>query len=445
MQAPCWRTLDGVECTCPGRRNARLAIRRLLRAGGTLKKIAILTLGHLCHNPRVLKEADSLAEAGFDVEVLGAWLNDELAVRDRDLMARQRFRFTPVVRFDRGQFDRLVLRGRRWLSFKARRWLGMELPGTLGYGVPALLESAKSRAADLYIAHSEPALWVARELAREGYRIGVDMEDWFSEDLPPEARGQRPVGLLRALENQVLNLSLHRTCTSQAMAAALAAAYKCPEPLVVYNAFPWADRERLDGEFRDRKQRDCPTLHWYSQSIGPGRGLEDLFAALPLMPRNFEIHLRGTLWHGYQEWLVRLVPEPWRERVFFHPVVPNEQLLSRIAEHDIGVSLDPCIPPSRDVTVTNKLLQYMQGGLAIVASSTSGQREVAAMAPAAIDLYRPGDAPGLARSLSNLLSDRGALADAKRASIEAARTFFCWEKASPLLVASVERAISERR
>lgn len=407
-----------------------------------MKKIAILTLSHLCHNPRALKEAGSLAEAGFDVEVMGAWLNDELAVRDRELMARQRFRFTPVVRFDRGRADRFLLRGRRWLSFKARQWLRMELPGTLGYGLPALLESARSRAANLYIAHSEPALWVAGELAKEGHRIGVDMEDWFSEDLPPEARGQRPVGLLRDLESRVLNLSVHRTCTSHAMAAALAKAYKCPEPLVVYNAFRWADRDRLDGLLRDRRQRDVPTLHWYSQSIGPGRGLEDLFAALPLLDRPVEVHLRGSLWHGYRQWFARLVPEALRERVFFHPVVPNEQLLSRIAEHDIGVSLDPCTPPSRDVTVTNKLLQYMQGGLAIVASSTRGQREVANMAPAAIELYQPGDARGLANCLNRLLSDRDALAAAKKASIEAARTLFCWEKVAPLLVASVERAVS---
>jgi glycosyltransferase involved in cell wall biosynthesis len=409
------------------------------------KKIVILNGNHLCHNPRVIKEADCLAAAGFDVEVLGAWLNENLIARDRDLMSRQRFRYNPVVQLDAGMtLGGTLLRGRRWMAFMAKRWLGRETPDILGYGVGALLKAARSRDADLYIAHSEPALWAARELSLGGRRIGVDMEDWFSEDLSSEARRGRPVKLLRELESSVLAASAHATCTSRAMGAALASAYGCPEPLVIYNAFPWAERERLDGQIRDRRNMRTPSIHWYSQSIGPGRGLEDLFAALRLLEVKAEVHLRGSLWHGYREWLDRLVPESWRERVFFHAVVPNDELLSRIAEHDIGVSLDPSVPQSRNVTVTNKILQFMQAGLAVVATSTLGQLEVAAQSPAAVRLCGPGDAAGLAEQLTQLLTQPAALAEAKRASLAAAREVFSWEKAAPLLVASVERAVAAR-
>jgi glycosyltransferase involved in cell wall biosynthesis len=408
-----------------------------------IKKIVILNGNHLCHNPRVIKEADSLAAGGFDVEVLGAWLNEELIARDRDLMKRQRFRYTPAVQLGVGRsLGGTLLRGRRWLAWKAKRWWGWESPEILGYGVRTLLRAARTRGADLYIAHSEPALWVARELARDGRSIGVDMEDWFSEDLPPEARRNRPLKLLRELEMSVLMASAHSTCTSQAMAAALVAAYGCREPLAIYNAFPWADRETMDGELKDRRHRDLPSIHWYSQSIGPGRGLEDLFAALRLLDIKAEVHLRGNLWHGYREWLDRLIPESWRERVFFHAIVPNDELLSRIAEHDIGVSLDPSEPQSRNVTVTNKILQYMQAGLAVVATSTLGQREVAAQAPAAVRLCRPRNAADLAQQLLYLLTAPTVLDEAKRASLAAARDRFCWEKVAPLLVASVERALA---
>jgi len=410
-----------------------------------VKRIVILNGNHLCHNPRVIKEADCLAAVGFNVEVLGAWLNENLIARDRDLMSRQRFRYTPVVQLGVGNsLHGTLLRGQRWLALKSKHWLGWETPDMLGYAVGDLLEAARSRNADLYIAHSEPALWVARELARGGRRIGVDMEDWFSEDLLPEVRRRRPRKLLHTLEASVLSASAHRTCTSQAMSAALATAYGCPKPLVIYNAFPWSDRVRLDGQLKDRRSRELPSIHWYSQSIGPGRGLEDLFAALCLLDTKAEVHLRGSLWAGYREWLDRLIPESWRERVFLHAVVPNDELLSRIAEHDIGVSLDPSAPHNRNLTVTNKILQYMQAGLAIVATSTLGQLEVAAQASAAVRLCSSGDAADLAEKLTQLLTHPAALEEAKRASLAAARDRFCWEKTAPLLIASVERAVASR-
>lgn len=413
-----------------------------------MNKIVILNGNHLCHNPRVVKEADCLAAAGYDVEVLGAWLIEDLVDRDRELMGRQRFRYTPVVRLNAHgsglTLDGTILRGRRWTALKAKRWLGLELPAMLGYGVGNLLQVARSRDANLYIAHSEAALWVVNELAREGRKVGVDMEDWFSRDLPPDAQRNRPVGLLQALEANVLAASVHRTCTSQAMSAALAAAYGCPEPLVIYNAFPWSDRVRLDGLCKDRRNPDVPSIHWFSQSIGPGRGLEDLFAALKFLEVDAEVHLRGTLWDGYRGWLERSLPAARRSRVFFHPLVSNDELPSRIAEHDIGVSLDPDAPESRNVTVTNKILQYMQAGLAVVATSTLGQREIASQAPAAVRLCRPGDPAGLADCLKQLLTGPSVLAEAKRASLAAARDLFCWEKFAPRMVASVERAVASR-
>ncbi len=406
-----------------------------------MKKVVILNGNHLCNNPRVLKEAGCLSASGYDVEVLGGWIDNELAERDRKLLVGEAFRFTPVVRMERASIGRTLLRGRRWTAMRAKDLLGLEFPGALGYGGARLLEEARSRDADLYIAHSELTLWVARSLALEGRRVGVDMEDWFSEDLPAASRRHRPVKLLRQLEREVLAASVHRTCTSVAMAEALALAYECPRPQVVYNAFPWSERDSLDAQTLDRKDRSLPSIHWYSQSIGPGRGLEDLFAALAQLDVPAEIHLRGNLWEGYRAWLADVLTPSWRERVFFHPTVPNGELLSRIAEHDIGLSLDPAVPASRDLTVTNKILQYMQAGLAVVASATSGQREIASAVPGAIRLYSPGDPGSLASILRDLVSNKAALAGARRVSLEGARDRFCWEKVAPILVACIERAI----
>ncbi|WP_290599684.1 hypothetical protein [Anabaena sp. AL93] len=46
-------------------------------------KILILTSGHICNLPRSQKEAETLANAGYDVTVGGFWSDPELVKRDR--------------------------------------------------------------------------------------------------------------------------------------------------------------------------------------------------------------------------------------------------------------------------------------------------------------------------------------------------------------------------
>ena len=49
-------------------------------------RVVILTGNHLCNNPRVIKEAGTLARAGYDVTVLGAWLDRGFKNRDQKII-----------------------------------------------------------------------------------------------------------------------------------------------------------------------------------------------------------------------------------------------------------------------------------------------------------------------------------------------------------------------
>lgn len=407
-------------------------------------RIVLLTASHLCNNPRVVKEADALDAAGFDVEVLG-WIADENHLaKDRALLSDRRWTFTPCVSLIEGA---LAERVRRFAWRAERRLAGMIAGATGWYSAAqlggwrrALLAAARGRDADMFIAHSALTIWVAVRLLREGCRVGVDMEDWFSrEHLPPY-----PSALVAKYEAELLRGAVHATCTSQAMSEALAAAYGCAPPVVVYNAFPWAEREHIDGMRKDRRDHARLSIHWYSQTLGPGRGLEDLFAALPHVVGGVEVHLRGALNATGRQWIARQIPLALRGLVHVHGPVDNLELLSRIAEHDIGFAGEITLHNSRNVTVTNKILQYLLAGLAIVASDTEGQREVAALAPGAVFLYRSGDPISLAARINELLASPETLEASKRAALDAARQRFCWERVMPPLTASVCRAMSPR-
>jgi glycosyltransferase involved in cell wall biosynthesis len=386
-----------------------------------------------------MKSAGALALHGYSVEVLGAWIDPALKARDVALLSRVPFKFTPTIDVT---VDRLA-----WGICRARRRAGQMIRGfaenrwQLGYAYPELRREAFRRDADLFISHSEQALAVAVDLLRSGRRAGVDMEDWFSEDLLPEMRKERPVSLLRDLEREILTGGAYASCPSRAMSAALIHEYGSQRASVIYNAFEWDERLSLDGEQRDRSNRELPSIHWYSQTLGPGRGLEDLLAAVPLLDRKVEVHFRGEPTAGFERWIRSRMPNALRDRIFLHPIVSNCELLSRIAEHDIGFAGEMLYCRNRDLTVTNKILHFLLGGLAIVASDTAGQREVAEQAPGAVALYPSGNPEALANRLNELLGSPAALARAKSAALKAAEQTFCWKVQEETLMKSIGRAL----
>jgi glycosyltransferase involved in cell wall biosynthesis len=411
------------------------------------KTIALVSGFPLNRNPRVLKEAATLAACGFDVTVLGGSAGSAQTFETNVSLAnRYGFSFKSVdcVHPWRTQ-DRIYLfhrRARGRLARLVHQLTGVENRFQLGYFVDDLFKAATMIDANYYIVHLESALWVGLKLIQNGRRVGIDIEDWYSEDLPPETRKHRPVKLLAGLEQQLLNKGVHTTCTSQVMSDALAKEYNCRAPAIIYNAFPWSDRQKLDGQFNDRRNRSVPSIHWYSQTLGTDRGLSDLFAALPYLEREVEIHLRGNAVLGFKNWMSERVPGIWYQRIFIHPLVSNDELLSRIAEHDIGFAGELRYCKNKEFTVSNKILHYLLGGLAVVASDTAGQREVAEQAGAAVRIYPSGNPEALAAQLNDLLSSTDSLRAAKAAALAAAENVFCWERQEPVLLENVSAAFS---
>jgi glycosyltransferase involved in cell wall biosynthesis len=402
--------------------------------------IVILTGNHLCNNPRVVKEGVTLSNAGYTVTVIGAWFDRGLKAQDLEMQKSLPFSFKPAIDATNDALLWWRVRAGVKLGKIVHRYARVESRRQLGYAYHGL-RAASRQPASLYIGHSELGMDAATNILRRGLPVGIDMEDWYSEDLLPEARKSRPLRLLRNLERELLTTCSHATCTSRAMSEALAREFGCPQPTVIYNAFPWSDRESIDGLCKDRRNRSVPSIHWFSQTIGAGRGLDDLIAALPLLRHEAEIHLRGKLARGFEDWLAHRVSESWRGRIVVHSPVTNADLLSRIAEHDIGFAGETALTRSRDLTVTNKILYYLLGGLAVVASDTAGQREVARQAPAGVLLYRSGDASDLAARLNSLLGSPDALRHTRVAALAAAKETFCWERQEKALLESISRAL----
>jgi len=410
------------------------------------KKICILTQSHLCRNPRVVKEANTLAAAGFDVTILTTFTYADLLEEDLKLIDTDKIKYKGIINMIPGQAS-------SWYRFKNRleRRIAGELIGrfnwenvnALGYDYNANLKAAIAENADLYTCHQEVSTVIGCKLIERGFKVAFDFEDWYSNDLLADANKTRPIDLLKKYEKFALNNSVLNYTTSESMAKGFANFANSIEPKILHNVFPLAERELLDGKILDRKDLSKKSIHWYSQTIGAGRGLEFIINSLKLVKSPVELHLRGNCSDEFKQELLAIFPSENGHELFFHELVPHKELLSRIAEHDIGLATEKSTPPSRDLTITNKILQYLLGGIAVVASDTSGQKEVAREAPDSVFLFENDNEIEFSNALNLLIDNKDKLQKAKDEALKISIDKFCWEKQEQWLVDWINEVLKE--
>lgn len=405
------------------------------------QRVCLVTQTHVSLNPRLVKEADALTAAGHAVRVVALDLVDEHTARDRDLMRGRPWRLESIRvprRHGRAPVGYFRIATRQKVAralFDAGLHADAIATRALSRYLGLLTRAASREKADTVVAHNLPALpAAARAATLLGARLGFDLEDFHSAELPDDSSHDRERALLTAIERSYLPRCDLLSASSEGIADEVARRYGVRRPVVVLNTFPLADRQ-IEPSPPLERSGNGPSLYWYSQVIGPTRGIEQAIQAIARLPFAAQLHLRGQISDGYGRTLRELATSLGvADRVHVLPYAPAQALVALAAQHDVGLAMEQPDTLNRAICATNKLFTYLAAGLAVVATETPGQRRILEDAPGAGFLYAPGDVGALAAGLERLLSSPGALAAAKRASIGAATARFAWEHDAPVLV-----------
>ena len=390
--------------------------------------LLILIGGHFALAPRAQKEAAAAKAAGFRVVVRGVWWDTRFAAEDLELAARIEVDVVPIVDLRERGSSSYLFRFKQRLARLMYERLGIVTSRSMGIGAQEMLREVMRLMPDLTMVHSEAGLWVGNELLRHGFRVGVDFEDWFSEDLPQADRKGRPVAEIKRLERKLLSKANPVLTTTRVMAEAMAADAEVERvPTVIPNCFPWSGAPVPGEGASDERDPKAVSFYWFSQTIGPGRGLETLANSLSQLRGNWELHLRGNM-RAYGAWFESVFPTEIRDRVKVHAPVPNLELAARSASHDVGLALEVPYCPNKNLTASNKIFEYLRCGLAVIATSTQGQLEVMESCPDAGWVIPPDDPVALAEVMQRCLHDRSGLAEARSKALAAADRVWAWER-----------------
>ncbi len=393
--------------------------------------IVTVVLNSISHDTRVLKEADTLANGGYQVTIVGIkdnYCDDDLTVFPSGVRAVRvecRDKFASIAktsgvawRFLRRilvitvcgtlfvYLPDLIRQIREWLTLSQQLFAigvvvglamdimasrsagGRERGGRQGVGIRARIVEAFRRRLRLWVYHTTltakvqqlapdaihlhdvTTLPVGLRYRRHGgtAKLIFDSHELF-EDLPNASWWHKR--RTRSLQNRIAPLLSGMVTINESIASKLVSRHPgLPKPVIVKNAARLPDTSITDdGRLREAADlRPGVRILLYQGGFSINRGLETLVQAAPLLPDDWVLVMMG--W-GKLEKVLRLKAQALgtgANRIRFVGRAPQAELVYWTAGADLGVIPYANIGLNHWYCTPNKLWEYPAAGVPILAS-----------------------------------------------------------------------------
>lgn len=385
------------------------------------KHIVIITGQHMISNPRVWKEANALCQNGYEVTILTTWHSAKKLEADYTLL-NPKIRYIASVNLIREQtssLNYLWSKGLMRLANWIKTLFNFDSLYLITYRPYYQAKKAMTLNADLYIGHQETGLIIGSMLLQQGKKVAFDFEDWYSRDYLNKSR---PINMLKKFEHFALSNAIYCSCPSKAMSNSLKKVYQSNVPLVIiYNGFSITENKQLNKKINHIIPH---SLVWFSQTIGINRGLETLIKALKLLQHPLQLHLIGDCDTQYRKKLEDSFPYGLGHQLYIHDKVLHPELLAILIDKQIGLAIENNYPDNKDKTISNKILQYIQAGIKVLATSTQGQEEVASYFPETVKTVHVEDPVDWVKKIEWLLNSPDVNIEKQS---DVFNEFFSWE------------------
>ncbi len=403
-------------------------------------KILLITSGQPSLNPRLVKEADALVNAGHDVTVLYAYWNDWGTKFDEEQLADKKWKSIRTGGDPSIQSAKYLL-SRVWhkvaKSFYKTTGIKFLADHALSRSSYFLIREAKKHKADLYIGHNLGALPAAVIAAKKHKaKCGFDAEDFHRQE-ESDDKNSFNYQITKHIEDKYFNQTDYLTASSTQIAAAYKQLYPNKNITTILNVFP---KSTINA--KHIQPNESIRLIWFSQTVGDNRGIETIIKALGSFNNNkFELHLLGNVSDKIKTEFIELAQNK-SGNLFFHPPIAPGNLVEFISRFDIGLASEPGFSLNNNLALSNKIFTYLQAGLAIIASDTTAQKQFIEDNPAIGKVYQKDNVDSLIGALTTYITDENLLLNTCKASLKLGQEKYNWENESKTFLSLINKTLN---
>ena len=410
---------------------------------------------------RILQQADALTQDGWRGMIVCVSLdNTDHIDRDAHRLPLHRVGLNRVVpnckaywKYHNRQrlidwWGRWHLRLSRWnLSLYKTQWQWRYRSQKMASPLPfdnAFYEAGRHYRAEVVIAEDLPALPAAARLARE-WQVPLiyDSHELYAEQKTFSGAQKR---IMRRAEGDLIRQCAATFTVNDSIADEMARRYRCARPHVLLNVVDppegfdvGARHERLRKHFCWPGDR---VILLFQGGLAANRNLENLVESMAFV-RNDRLVLvlmgDGPIKDRLRD---AARARDVADRVFFKDAVPQEELAFWTASADIGVIPYPNVDLNTYYCTPNKLFEYIQAGLPILANDLPELRRYVGETGfgVTVAMRKPS---AIAAALDAWLSDPAKLR-AARETLLAKREEFTWRASRVSFLEIVNRSLRNR-
>lgn len=408
-------------------------------------RVCLVTTGHVSTTPRLIKEADSLVAAGYQVQVVSGRYHVQMDSLDPSPNGWECIRVDG--RRGTGNLVRKILRqaARRWI---ARTGLaGVRTAARARHGETLRIAAVAARLpAAFYFGNGGSSLAAAALAAKaRGVPFGFDLEDFHDAETEAGMSDRAVAVATEILQRRLLPKAAFLTAASPLIAEKYSEVYGV-HPTVLLNVFPRQEAPKAPLDPGPISAERPARFYWFSLTIGPGRGLEAAVAVLGRLRTPAELHLRGVVSADYRQRLEQVAKSAGLARPLqFLPPAPPREMIQLSAPYHFGLSTEERQPLNRDICLSNKIFTYLAAGVPQLLSHTSAQARLAPELGEAALLVDLADPDSAATRLDQLLGNAPGLAAARAAAWRLGQERFCWDVEQEGFLAGVATALTPHR
>lgn len=404
--------------------------------------ICLVTSGQPSANPRMVKEAKTLCAAGYRVTVIycpiSAWAQpfDEKLFQEFPqinwVSVGSHFRRQPLKYF----YARLRRKGYWWTAKYFGAIMNIQERALVLFSQELSTQACKVKA-DLYIGHNLGALPAVIKAAKKYNALSCfDFEDYHRGEYHNQAF---ETTLIKAVEERFAPILSMATTASPLITEAYKTLFPNLNIQTINNCFPLAYAVRP----MPQKSIFPLKLFWFSQHLGPNRGLEHVIAAMGLIPdAQIELTLLASSSAELKNYFIELAKNAGlnSEQIKFMEPVNEQKIVDFAASCHIGLALDPPLVENRERSLTNKIFMYLLASNAIIYSNTKAHLRFLSEYGNNGFMVESGKIEALAEILKTYQSQPELLSEHQTKSMEIAQKLN-WENEKKKLLCLIKEAL----